>query len=240
VLTVGTLARGNGVIRLRLVRLRPRWHTMWRIVRIGVPSLAEAGGMWIGNIVVIGIVRSLGNDAAIGAHGASIRIEALSFLPGFALATAASTLMGQYLGLGDAGRARRAVGVCLGAGICIMALIGVLFVSVPWHLARTVTDQPELLAIMPKLIRIAGYVQVFLATAMVLSHSLRGAGDTRTTMLITLSSTYLLRVPGCYVAGVLLGGGIVGIWYVMCSEWAVRAAVFYLRFRHGGWARVTV
>ena len=121
-----------------------------------------------------------------------------------------------------------------------MATIGVLFIVFPWYLARTITDQPELLAIMPTLIRICGFVQVFLGVSMVMSHSLRGAGDTRSSMFITLSSTYLIRVPMTYVVGIQLGGGIEGIWLVLCGEWVIRAAFYSLRFRQGGWAHVAV
>lgn len=241
VLTV--LVRGYGGIRLRLIRLRPHAHTAWRIVRVGSPNLAESFfGMWLGNFIVLRIVAGLdtAEPGIVGAHMIGIRVESLSFLAGFAFATAAATLAGQYLGLGDAHRARRAIAIAWAMGAAVMAVMGVLFFLMPERFVRVITDSPRLVDLSAPLLRICGPIQVFFATSMVLSGGLRGAGDTATTFKLTVFSIFFVRVPAVLVMGPWMGWGLTGVWLALCGELVVRGGIFAARYRHGGWTRVQV
>ncbi|MEE9211883.1 MAG: MATE family efflux transporter [Phycisphaeraceae bacterium] len=241
ILIMGVLIRGNGIVRLRLLRLRPHRHTLHRIMGVGVPSLVESvGGMWLGNFLVLMIVGSLAIPGAIGAHMIAIRVESLSFLPGFALGIAAATLVGQYLGLGDPHRARQATHLCWAMGVVLMGLLGVAFYLVPQAFVRLMTDAPPLMAMSPTLIRVCGPIQVFFATQLVLAAAMRGAGDTRMTMLMTAGSTFLVRLPAVYLLGVVFGYGLTGVWFALCGELVLRGVLFAWRFQHGGWAKVQV
>src|SRR5690606_39047007 len=140
-------------------------------LRIGMPSFYESIGMWSGNFLVFGVVGLLGAagaHAVWGAHMVAIRVEAISFMPGFAIGTAAATLAGQYLGLGDPERARKSVGLCVLMGCAIMTVLGFMFIFIPEPLVRLVTNEPELLATAPPLLRIVGPVQLFLGAYMIL------------------------------------------------------------------------
>ena len=101
---------------------------MRRILRISAPQFLDSLIMWTGNFLVASIVGYIGRTTepgALGAHVIVIRIEAISYLPGWALAVAAATLTGQYLGLGDARRARQATGYCLLLAALTMGSMGV-------------------------------------------------------------------------------------------------------------------
>lgn len=240
-LIVGVLISGRGGIRLHLHRLRPHLHTAKRIVRVGVPNLVESSGMWLGNAVIARIVGGLAISAALGAHIIAIRIESFSFLPALAIGTAAATLTGQYLGLGDPERARQAARLCWLIGAGIMAGMGVVFFVFSVPLARLMAPtEPALYELSASLLRIAAPVQFFFGTYLVLSHALRGAGDTTRAMMMTYASTFLVRVPGVWIAAVPLGMGLKGVWVVLSGELVVRGALFLGRFYHGGWTRVKV
>ncbi|MEX0886045.1 MAG: MATE family efflux transporter [Phycisphaeraceae bacterium] len=235
------LVSGRGGLRLHLHRLRPHWHTMRRIIRVGVPSLVESSGMWIGNAIVGRIVGGLGASGVLGAHMIAIRIESLGFLPAVAVGTAAATLVGQYLGAGRPDRARQAGYVCWGVGAGWMAAMGVVFILFPEALARLLApDEPTLYEAAAPLLIIAGPVQVFFGTYMVLAHVLRGAGDTTTAMALTYGCTFLLRLPAAWVLAEPMGMGLVGVWLALCGELVIRGLVFAARFMHGGWMRVRV
>jgi putative MATE family efflux protein len=241
VLCLIVLLSGWGGIRLHLHRLRPRWHTARRILRVGLPNLIEGVGMlWLGNFIVLKIVGSLGTDGVIGAHMIAIRFESASFLPGFALGIAAAALCGQYLGLGDPQRAARAVKLAWLYAAIIMTALGVLFFAIPHLLVGLITDVPALVnkAIVP--LQICGPIQIFFATNAVLASALRGAGDTRATLYITAGSTFLLRVPAVYILGVTFDMGLNGIWIALCSEISFRSLLVYWRFRSGAWTRIQV
>ena len=102
VLQIVVMVSGLGGVRLHPHRMRPHWHTMHRILRIGLPSGAEGLFIWIANFVIVVIINRMDPSAvASAAHMNAIRIESISYLPGFAFAIAASTMVGQSLGMKD-------------------------------------------------------------------------------------------------------------------------------------------
>ena len=62
---------------------------MMRIVRVGAPQSMEIAGMWLIHAFGIRVIAGLQDEGALGAHILAIRVESMSFLPGFAIATAA-------------------------------------------------------------------------------------------------------------------------------------------------------
>jgi putative MATE family efflux protein len=251
----------HGVSGVRLIgrRLRPHWHTANRLVRVAWPNFLETAGMWVGNAIVVLFVRGLGaTGGSLGAHLITIRIEAVSFLPGFAMSMAAATLAGQYLGAGSRSGARRAILICMGISMAIMGMFGLMLMLIPRTLTGLISAQPEHLDMTPPLLFIIGVVQIPFAISLTLRGALRGAGDTKMVMLLTWFSTYLIRLPLVYaLSGVdiplpgWLGGGVimhpffdepslVGVWIGMSIELVFRAALFAGRFFQGGWQKVSV
>jgi len=244
------------------VRLRARWlrfhkTTMLRLCRIGIPNFFEMLGMWAGNFLVIMMVGWLGGAAGgtLGSHLIAVRLEAFSYLPGFAFGTAAATLVGQHLGAGNQRSATRAGWLCAMLAVGFMGAMGVVFITMPRVLTGLLTTQPTHLELVPPLLVIAGLVQIPFGVSIVLRSALRGAGDTRGAMWITWICTYFVRLPLAYVlSGVdvpLPGGrvfenpspldlGLRGLWMGLCLEIVVRCAMFMHRYAMGKWRSTRV
>ncbi len=263
-----TLVRGTH--GLRLMRRRMRWHpvTFKRLLRVGTPNFFETFGMWFGNFIIIFMVGRAqqaliesgeATGGLLGSHILAIRIEALSFLPGFAMSLAAATLAGQYLGAGNMRLATVAVLRCTAIASVIMLGFGVAFIVVPDAIVGLFSQVPSHLRLSPELLLICGITQVPFAIAICIRGSLRGAGDTRVVMVLTLISTYLVRIPLAWLAsGVELGFGefvipnpaplqehfgvhpLIGMWMALCFEHCIRAVLFVGRFVQGGWKHVKV
>jgi Na+-driven multidrug efflux pump len=83
----------------------------------------------------IGIIAEAQGGAAgpvkglFGAHMVTVRWESFSFLPGFAMGTAAGALAGQYLGAGSVVMARRAIWACLWIAVAMMGTLGIAFLA---------------------------------------------------------------------------------------------------------------
>ncbi|MEC7352080.1 MAG: MATE family efflux transporter, partial [Planctomycetota bacterium] len=241
-LIVLCLMRGVRDLSLRPTAMRPTRLMFGRILRIGVPSFLEGLSMWGVNVFVLGFIgiivatnRETGAgpvEGLVGAHAVAIQWEAFSFMPGFALGTAAGTIAGQFLGAGNVRMARKAIITCTVIGMSFMGLVGVAFILFGSALTRLISDQPVLLEEVPKLLVICGSIQVFFALNMVVRQGLRGVGDTRWTLIITTVSSYGVRLPLAYLLGVVLGGGLPGIWLGLCGEIVVRGLLFTARFLH--------
>ncbi|MCZ6734760.1 MAG: MATE family efflux transporter [Planctomycetota bacterium] len=245
VLTLWVLLVGVKDMRLDAAELALDPPVIKRIVRIGVPNFCEGISMWAVNIFVLMFIGRIAATAANGeglqgAHIIAIQWEAFSFMPGFAIGTAAGALAGQYLGAKNPQMAQRAILACTGLAMLVMGLVGVLFIFGGAWLTRVVSTQEIHLENAPDLLLICGVMQVFFAITMVLRQGLRGVGDTTWTFIITTISSYGVRLPAAYLFGVTLGYGLKGVWIGLCGEFAVRAALFSARFFHGGWKRIKV
>jgi len=267
VLVMLTLGRGGVTLKRR--RLKPHARTMGRLIRIGLPNFLESLGMWFGNFLIIVFVGWLALDMAqdglFGAHILAIRVEAFSFLPGFAIGTAVATLAGQYLGAGSTRLAKTAILKCTLMGSAIMASMGAAFVFLPEQIIGVLSSQPVHMELAPPLLVICGLTQIPFAISMVIRSALRGAGDVHAVMWITWFATYGLRIPMAYaISGVrihvpasvatLFGaeGAVVidnpfglepslsGLWIGLCGELVLRAMLFGGRLLHGGWKRARV
>jgi putative MATE family efflux protein len=252
-IVVAMLIRGTGGVRLRARRLRPHWHTMRRLLRVGLPSFFETFGMWIGNFAVILLIGRIGSEAMLGSHIIGVRLEALSFGPGFAMGMVASILAGQYLGAGSTAMARRAILFATVVAALQMGLMGILFIACGRTVTGFISSQPEHLELVPPLLFWAGIVQVPFAVAIVLRVGMRGAGDAKWVMWLTWITTYAVRLPLVYLASGVdiylpawLGGAVITnpspfggtlewIWIAFCIEILIRAVLFLARFLHGGW-----
>ncbi|HED53674.1 MAG TPA: MATE family efflux transporter [Phycisphaerales bacterium] len=271
------LLRGQSGVTLLRRRMVPHRTTLARLLRLGAPNFAESLGMWLGNFLVVMFVGWLAlgtrlaggdGDGIFGAHIWGIRIEAFSFLPGFAMGMAAAALAGQYLGAGSPSLARTAILRCTFIGAGVMGLMGAMFVLIPERIIGLFTAQPIHLELVPRLLVICGFVQIPFGIALVIRSALRGAGDVKVVMWITWISTYVLRLPLAYalsgvdvyvtrhladgeiVHQVLIHnpfpefpgitGGLGGLWLGLCSELVLRCLLFLARFIHGGWSRVRV
>lgn len=270
VVMLGFLTKGVHGLKLMGRRMKPHWHTLRRLVRIAIPNFLETAGMWLGNFVTLWVVglmtaelirRGLPGEGLFGAHVVAIRIEAFSFLPGFAMGTAAATLTGQYLGAGSPRMARLAILRCTGLAVAMMVTFGIAFLAFPVFIVKQFTLQPSHLEISPQLLRVCGFIQIPFAIAIVIRGSLRGAGDTKAAMVITWICTYGIRLPLAWLGSgldiPLPGGGVihnpdplraigfdvhplVGLWVGLCTEIILRALLFTSRLLQGKWERVRV
>ncbi|MBX3374127.1 MAG: MATE family efflux transporter [Phycisphaeraceae bacterium] len=244
-LTLRVLCRGVRDLRLTRTDLRFDRVMTRRVVRLGIPNFLEGISMWAVNLFVLMMIGAIAaartaSEGLQGAHIIAVQWEAFSFLPGFAIGTAAGALAGQYLGAGDPDRAQRAVIVCAVIASLLMGAFGIVFMVFGRELTAIMSTEPVHLDVAPRLLMICGAVQVFFAIAMVVRQGLRGVGDARWTLVITSVSSYCVRLPAAWILGIALDLGMDGIWYALCGEFIVRAALFATRFFHGGWKRIMI
>lgn len=244
---VWLLIRGRSGIRLRRHELRFRTDSLKRILRVGVPAGLDGLFLWLGQFVFLMIISRLATGAdqaaTVAAHFVGIRAESLSYLPAFAWATAAATLVGQSLGAGDAARARRSghLAAMQSAGLCaFMGVIYFVFAHPIYALFNSSDDLTRVASIGVPALRGLALFQIPLAFMIVYTIALRGAGDTRYPLLFTLIGMVGFRLPLAYVCGIVLKGGLVGAWIGMYADMTVRASLTTWRFMRGKWVHVKV
>jgi putative MATE family efflux protein len=230
---------GRRLIKLSLRDdFRPRWATVERILTIGIPAGIEQAFLRVGQLSYSVIIASLGTTA-YAAHQIALNAESLSYQPGFGFALAATSLVGQGLGARDPEGAQRAGLTAARMAATAMGCVGAVLFLVPRPIVSIFTSDPEVIALSAEVLRIVAIAQPALALVMVLSGSLRGAGDTRVVMSITAVGFCAVRIITAYLL-VRAGYGLVGAWIGMVVDLFFRGSLFLLRFKRGGWKTVNV
>lgn len=243
-LILAILLRGVSDVRIRLSELPVQCASVLRILRIGVPAAFDGAVLWTGHFLFLGIVSNLAEaplgDAYLAVHIISVRVEALTYLPATAWATATATLVGQALGAEDPDRAKRAghEGV-FQCGIFAIG-IGAAFFVFAEQVFRLMSDDPLVHAEGPLPFRIVAILQPTMVASIVYVHGMRGAGDTRFPLLITIVGVILIRLPLGYLGGVILGGGLIGAWAGLYADMLWRATAAAVRFQRGKWLTTRV
>jgi putative MATE family efflux protein len=235
---LGVLTRGRAGLRLQ----RRFWHLdrelMGRILRVSVPAGVDSLSVVVWQLWFLSIVNRLGL-AASAAHGIAIQWEALGYLSGGAFASAAMTMVGQSLGAGSPQRARQAGWVAFAWGCAVMCLMGVVFYTLAEPMFRLFCPYPEQEPIIRAgvpVLRLIAYAMPVLASCIIFTGALRGAGDTRVPVLFTWVGFLGVRIPLAYwFTGPHWQLGLLGAWYAMVSDLVVRGIAFLVRFARGRW-----
>src|SRR5690606_3366649 len=106
-----------------------------------------------------------------------------------------ATRVGQAIGRGDPGGARRAAHAALLLGSTVMLGSAAIFLAFPRFLSGLYTREPEVMAMAMTLLPIAALFQVFDGTQAVACGILRGAGETRAPMIINFIGYWVLGLP---------------------------------------------
>jgi Na+-driven multidrug efflux pump len=146
--------------------------------------------------------------------------------------------VGQELGAGRPERAAQSVQETLRVSLVIMTVMGLLAALFPTLVLKFFTDDADVIRNGVSVLRVAGMAMPFLGYYFTVSGAMRGAGDTRSVLVILGGCIWGVRIPAAYVLGARLG--LMGIWWAIAIDLAGRALFLGLRFRSGKWKLVSV
>jgi len=207
-----------------------------QLFRIGIPAGVEQLIFQVGFVAFLYIVSFYGT-APYAAYGIGVQLLSLSFVVGFGFAIAASTHVGQRLGANDPEGAAHSGWRATWLSIAAMTVIGAVIIASAETTASLMIDDPEVIRLTVVFIYILGAVQPLMAIEAALGGALRGAGDTRFPMIVTLSGLVVVR--GSVAAfGAWLGVSVEWIFAALIADYVVKAVMLVLRFRADGWKRI--
>lgn len=185
------------------------------------------------------MIISLGN-ISYAAHKIASNAEAFSYNLGYGFSVAAAALVGQQLGKNARKEAEYNAKVCTFMSLLVMSAFALLFFSIPHLIISLFTKERELQNLSASALRIVSLCQPFLAVSMVLAGALRGAGATRTVLIITVLGIFGVRLPLTYLFLNVWKTGLLGAWWIMTIDLAFRSAATYYAFKKGKWKYVKV
>ena len=218
-----------------------------RLMRFGLPSgvqfMLDIFGFTL-FVTFIGRIDSL----SLAATSMAFQINSLAFMPMIGFNMAVSTLVGKSLGKDRPDLAQRSTWSAAFITMCYMTLVAAgywFFPSVfmfPFALQANPAEYAMIKPIVLTLLRFVAFYCLFDTGNLIFSGALKGAGDTRFVMIVSVSLNWLLMVVPSYIA-IKLRPGIAGLylaWLALAVYVCVLAIVFLFRFLCGKWKTMRV
>ena len=237
-----------------------RWSRpmSWSILRLSIPSaiatVAVMSGFLMFSLIVSHLDKisqtamvspSCPGGTAEPINGAAtmiiVGILKLTFTACLAFGTATATLVSQSLGESRADKAELFAWTSVRLGLIIFGVVGLcegLIFTRPLLELVTQSQAVREAALTP--MRMMGLVTPLIATGMILTQALFGAGNTRFVMIAELVLHFFCLVPLAYLLGIVLHVGLVGIWTAALTYAVLLTAVMVLKFRSGDWKAIKI
>lgn len=207
---------------------------LWEVLGIGIPASVESVLFNGGKLLTQMFVAGMGTNVIAG-NFIAFSIASLINLPGNALGSASTIIVGRRLGKGEIGQAERQLRHIF--WLSTLGLTAIAWGTAPLAgvFAAFYTSQDDVKTVVKTLIWLNAAFMPIWAASWVLPAGLKGARDARFAMWVTMLGMWGCRVVAGYVLGIELGMGVVGVWLGMFLDWAVRGALFYWRMVSGRW-----
>jgi putative MATE family efflux protein len=207
---------------------------MKRIVSISIPAMLERFCMSTAGIVFTKAVASLGT-VVVAANSVYVTAESISFMPGFAFASAVTVLVGQALGAKKVPLAKRFTYATMALSASVLAIAGFALYLFARPLVSLFTPDEEAIRLAVRCLRIVAFIQPIQVAAWVLAGALRGAGDTKGPFYITAICNWGIRSLGAWLCIRVFGLGLPEAVLCACADCCLRMVLSWLRFRKCKW-----
>lgn len=227
--------------RGRELRLSGEWGSysptskvIKRAVQIGLPMGLEHMMICGAQIMTMVIVAPLG-VFAIAANSFAVTAESLCYMPGYGIADAAATLVGQSLGAKRVRLAKSFAYLTVGTGMVVMTFMGVLMYLFAPQIIGIMTPVEQIRDLGAEVLRIEAFAEPMFAASIVAYSVFVGAVDTLVPCLMNLLSIWGVRLTLAAVLAPKLG--LRGVWIAMCIELCFRGIIFLVRLFRKRWLR---
>ena len=211
---------------------KPQGDTVSTAFKIGAPMGLQHLLMGGAQIVSTIIVAPLGT-IAIAANSLAITVESLCYMPGYGIAEAATTLVGQGIGAGQRILTRSFANLSVMLGIGVMTMMGILMWIFAPELMGVLSPVEDIIVEGTRALRIEAWAEPMFAAAIVCNGVFVGAGDTLKPAIMSLCSMWGVRLTLAW--WLARDYGLRGFWTAMAIELTFRGSIFLARLRYGKW-----
>ncbi|WP_022849706.1 MATE family efflux transporter [Limisalsivibrio acetivorans] len=209
-----------------------------RAIKVGFPTWMERMLTFPSYLVLSALIAKYSTEALAG-YQIGLRVEGLAFMPGVGFIIATMSLVGQNIGALRPDDAEKDAITAVYAASFVMGVVGLSMFFFPGTLASLFTDDQTTINEASVYLRIMGISQIPLGIFFVMSGALRGAGDTRTTLVVNVISIWGFRILPAFLL-VSAGVPIIWVYLVATAETCIKASVLVGIFRKGRWKTIKV
>ncbi len=203
-----------------------------RAAKISLPIAFEQVITTGAQVMSTRIIAPLGT-VAIAANSFGVTAEALCYMPGYGISSAATTLIGQSIGAKRTDLTKRLGWMATILGMSIMAVTGAaMFVASPFVVGLLSTDA-DVVSLATKCLRIELLAEPLFGASIVANGVFRGAGKTLAPSLINFASMWGIRITLSLLLTKSMG--LQGAWIAMAVQLSFLGIAFLIRLARNSW-----
>jgi len=191
---------------------RPDLNRIRELLRLGLPAAGQIL-LEVGVFATSTLLAGRFAPEALAAHHILLNIAGTTFMVPLGMSSAGAVAVGHAIGRKDLHAAKQSGWLAIFLGGGFMTVAAIVLLLIPRPLISLFTTNSDVLKIAMPLLSVAAVFQIFDGLQVVTTGVLRGAGDTRTPMLVNLMGHWLLGLPTGYFLAFVLGYGVTGIWW---------------------------
>ncbi|MCH5278818.1 MAG: MATE family efflux transporter [Christensenellaceae bacterium] len=236
VLTMYVLMRSDNCCKLIIKKLRIHWDMLKKILKIGIPAAIQMAITSFSNVFVQSYINHFGSEC-MGGWTAYSKIDQFLLLPMQSISLAATTFVGQNLGVGQVERSRKGVrtAILISVGCTAVLMIPVLLFA--GSLVEFFNSNPEVVDYGAMLLRLISPFYIFCCINQIYAGALRGAGDSRSPMFIMVGCFVVFRQIYLYVVSNFVSNTITAVALGYPAGWLLCSLITFLYFRFSRWDR---
>jgi putative MATE family efflux protein len=239
ILFIYVLFKGKNELRLNLKYFKFKKDIFKPLWKISYPGAIEQFFIRT-SVLVSGVIVSKLDIVQEAAFRIIISIDSISFMPALGISIATSALVGKALGEKDVDKSLFTGYLSLILGVFWAVLAGIVFILFGRYIASGFTTDLDVINTTYSTLFAVAITQIPLNFLIILSAALRGAGDTKTVMYLSIARLWILKIPLCYLFIINLNTGVVGIWYSEFIAYTLFGILLFIRFKNKKWANIKV
>lgn len=218
-------------------KFKPHWDTISNGFKIGTPISVQRAVMSGAQVMISGIIAPMGS-IAIAANTFAVNVESICYMPGYGIAEASTTLVGQSLGAKRADLMRSFAWLSVGMGVAVMAFMGAIMWIFAPEMMNAVTSDIAVVDLGAEILRIEAWAEPGFAASIVAYSIFVGAGRTIGASFLNLASIWGVRLTLSLLLATSMG--LQGVWIAMAVELTFRGVAFVLKLCTKSWTTKSV
>ncbi len=229
IIVLWILLNETSSIKLEPKKLKLHPDMMRKIINIGIPAAIQMTITSFSNLFVQSYINAFGG-LVMGGWTSYNKIAQIVQLPIQSITMALSTFVGQNLGKGQVGRAKKGIRISLGMNyaFCVVSAI-LIFITAP-YLTAFFNSNPEIVGWGTYFLRHIVPMYLLLATYQTLSGALRGAGHSKIPMIAMLGGGVVFRQIYLFVLTHIFPGNILPVTYGYPAGWLMAATILLIYY----------
>ena len=226
------LFRGNGPLKNMIER---PGHELKNLLRVGLPSAGEQFSYSLSQIVLTYFINMMGLEA-LATRTYTVNIVMFVYLFCISISHGGAIAIGHLVGHGKTHGAFILGRFVMKVATMVTLVLSTITAFCGHAIFSFLTDNEEIVRLGTHILFIDVAVELGRAINIYTVNALRAVGDVNFPFYVGVIFMWSVAVVGGYLAGIVAGFGILGMWVAFAADENIRAIIFVRRWNNMKWA----